>query len=79
MHDTNTNQRAADSENYQVLWGFLIQMDQVLEYKNADLMAADKINYMCSMVDVPCPFDPRIFKKEDEKIDIYNPFKYEIA
>lgn len=36
----------------------------------------DKVNH-AFVIDVACPFDPRIVKKEGEEVDVWNPHKYE--
>ena len=52
------------------LWDFSIQTEVVL----------DKRQKLCLVIDVACPFDTRIKKKEQEKIEYYNDLdlKYEI-
>ena len=41
-------------------------------------MVLDKKQKLCLIIDVACPFDTRIKKKEQEKIEYYNDLKYEI-
>ena len=38
----------------------------------------DKKEKQCYVIDVACPFDTRIQKKEKEKVDAYTDLKYEI-
>ena len=38
----------------------------------------DKRNKVCWLIDVACPFDTRIDKKENEKIEAYTELKYEV-
>ena len=41
-------------------------------------MVLDKKQNLCLVIDIACPFDTRIKKKEQEKIEYYNDLKYEI-
>ena len=41
-------------------------------------MVLDKKQKLCLVIDVAYPFDTRIKKKEQEKIEYYNDLKYEI-
>ena len=41
-------------------------------------MVLDKNHKACLVIDVTCPFDSRINKKEQEKLEYYIDLKYEI-
>ena len=72
-------EKVLESEICKILWDFSIQTDQVLEHNKPDLTVVEKEEKNCWVIDVACPFDSRIVKKEVEKDEAYNRLKYEIA
>ena len=61
-----------------ILWDFSIQTEQKIEHNRPDITIFDKKEKQCYVIDVACPFDTRIQKKEKEKVDAYTDLKYEI-
>ena len=61
-----------------ILWDFSIQTEQKIEHNRLDITVIDKKEKLCFVIDVACPFDTRIQKKEKEKVDAYTDLKYEI-
>ena len=72
-------EKVLESEDCKILWDFSIQTDKVLDHNKPDLTVVDKKKKECMLIDVACPFDTRIVKKEEEKEEKYNKLKYEIA
>lgn len=68
-----------DSEKYKLLWDFKIQniIDHHIEHNKADIVLLNKEEKSCIIIDVACPFDTRIVRREREKIDNYCDLKYE--
>ena len=50
-----------------VFWDFPIQTDKELDHNRPDITTIDKRNKVCWLIDVACPFDTRIDKKEKMK------------
>ena len=61
------------------MWDFPIQTDKVLAHNRPDITVIEKRNKHCQLIDPACPFDTRIEKKEEEKLNNYEDLKYEIA
>ena len=72
-------EKVLESENCKILWDFPIQTDKTLEHDQPDITVIDKKNKKCILIDLACPFDTRIEKKEEEKYTNYSELKYEIA
>ena len=67
-----------ENEKCKILWDFSIQTDHKLEHNKPDIVVVDKSNYSALIIDIACPFDTRVEKKETEKIDYYQDLKREI-
>ena len=50
-----------------LFWDVSIQTERKLEHNKPDHMVLDKKHKACLVIDVACPFDGRINKKEQEK------------
>ena len=61
-----------------MLWDVSIQTERRLEHIKPDIVVLDKKQKVCLVIDVTCPFDSRINKKEQEKIEYYTDLKKEI-
>ena len=68
-----------ESENYNILWDFPIQADKTLELNQPDITVIDNKSKKCLLIDLACPLDTRIEKKEKEKCTNCSELKYEIA
>ena len=54
-----------------LLWDFPIQTDNQLNHNRPGIVIVNKARRSCLLIDIACPFDTRIEKKEKEKIDVY--------
>lgn len=77
-HFVEKGMRVLENEDVKVLWDFPIQTDAKLDHNRPDIVLIDKKKKICFLIDVACPFDTRIEKKEREKIEAYTDLKYEI-
>ena len=71
-------EKVIETDEIKLLWDFPIQTDHKLEHNKPDLVYIDKRDKKCKIIDVACPFDGRISKKEREKIEYYQDLKREI-
>ena len=55
-----------------------MQTESKIEHNRPDIVVIEKKSKTCYIIDVACPFDTRIEKKEMEKKDAYCDLKYEI-
>lgn len=49
-----------------------------IDHNKPDLVLLDKKGKTCYIIDVACPFDTRVEKKEKEKFEHYTDLKYEL-
>ena len=66
------------TEDIRLLWDFPIQTDHRLEHNRPDIVFENKKDRSCLLIDISCPFDTRIERKEKEKIEVYQDLKREI-
>ena len=69
--------KVMENEDVKVLWDYPIQTDKKLDHNRPDITMIEKRNKVRWLIDVACPFDTRIDKKENEKIEAYTELKYE--
>ena len=77
-HFVETKMKVLENDEVKLLWDFSIQTEKRIEHNKPDIVVLDKKQKLCLIIDVACPFDTRIKKKEQEKIEYYNDLKYEI-
>ena len=77
-HVVDSEKKVLENEDVKVLWDFPIQTDKKLDHNRPDITMIDKRKKVCWLIDVACPFDTRIDKKEHEKIEAYTELKYEV-
>ena len=53
------------------MWDFSIQTDHVIEARRPDLVAVDKKERSCKIIDFAVPGDSRIEAKKKDKIEKY--------
>ena len=53
------------------MWDFSIQTDHVIEARRPDLVAVDKKERSCKIIDFAVPGDSRIEEKEKDKVEKY--------
>ena len=77
-HFVEKDTRILENEDAKILWDFSIQTERKIEHNKPDVVLLDKSKKVCFVLDVACPFDTRVIKKEKEKIEFYTDLKYEI-
>ena len=77
-HFVEKDTRILENEDAKILWDFSIQTESKIEHNKLDVALLEKSNKVCFVLDVACPFDMRVIKKEKEKIEFYTDLKYEI-
>ena len=61
-----------------ILWEFSIQTETKIDNNKSDIVLLEKKDSICYIVDVACSIDPRIEKKEKDKLKGYTDLKYGI-
>ena len=61
-------EKVLEPENCKILWYFPIQTDKTVKHNRPNITVIDKKNAKCILIDLSCPFDTRIEKKEEEII-----------
>ena len=54
---------------------FSVQTDHKLEHNKTDLITVDKETTKCHIIDVTCPVDTLVEKREKEKVEQYQELK----
>ena len=67
----NEPESVLENEDYKILWDFSIQTDHVIEAWRPDLVAVDKNERICKIIDFAVPGDSRIKEKGKDKIEKY--------
>ena len=67
----NELERALGNEDYKILWDFKIQNGHIIETRRSDLVAVDKKERSCKIIDFEVPEDSRIEEKEKDQIGKY--------
>ena len=60
-----------ENEDCNILWDFSIRTDHVTEDRRPDLVAVDKMERSCKIIDFAVPGDNRIEEKKKDKIEKY--------
>ena len=60
-----------ENEDYKMLWDFSIQTYHVIEARRADLVAVDKKEKSCTIIDSEAPGDGKFEEKEKDKVEKY--------
>ena len=76
-HFADKEMTVLENEEIKLLWDFSIQPEMKIEHSKPDLVLLDKKQRICYIIDVACPFDTRVEKKEKEKFEYYTDLKYE--
>ena len=58
-----------ENEDYQILWGFSVQTDHLIEAPRPGLVVVDKKGRSCKIIDFAVPGYSRIEEKEKDKIE----------
>lgn len=67
-----------ENNEVKILWDFSIRTDEKIQANKPDLVVVDKGNKTLLIIDVACPLDINIEKKEQEKILKYQDLKTEL-
>ena len=67
-----------ENEDLKILWDFSIHTDHVIEARRPDLVAVDKKERICKIIDFAVPGDSRIEEKEKDKLGKYQDLGKEI-
>ena len=70
--------KVLENNEVKLLWDVSIQTEKRLERNKPDIVVLYKKQKVYLVNDVACPFDNRINKKGQEKIEDYTDLKYEI-
>ena len=62
----HTTEKGIETDEVKLLWDFAIQTDNKLDHNKPDIVAVNKARRSCILIDIACPFDTRIVKKEKE-------------
>ena len=73
------SEKVLESKDCKILRDFSIQTDITLEHNRQDITVIDKESKKRLLIDLACPFETRIEKKEEKKCTNYSELKYEIA
>ena len=77
-HFVDKEKTVLENKEVKLLWDVSIQTENKIEHNKPDLVLLDKKGKTCYIIDVACPFDTRVEKKEKEKFEYYNDLKYEV-
>ena len=66
------------TEDIRLLWDFPVQTDNRLQHNRPDIVFENKKDRSCLLINISCPFDTRIERKEKEQIEVYQDLKREI-
>ena len=68
-----------EHENFNMLWDFAIQCDQMIDFRRLDIVVVDKVKKEAMIIDIGIPGDTRVCDKEREMIKKYSLLRDEIA
>ena len=74
----HTPEKVIETDEFKLLLDFPIQTDNKLDHNRPDIVVVNKSRRSCLLIDIACPFDTRIVKKEKEKIDVYQDLRREL-
>ena len=77
-HFIDKEMAVLENEEVKLLWDFSIQTEIRIDHNKPDLVLLDKKGRTCYIIDVACPFNTRVEKKEKEKFEHYTDLKDEI-
>ena len=59
------------NDDYRILWDISIETDHTIETRRPDMIAEDRKNSKCKIIDFTVPYDSRVDNREAEKIEKY--------
>ena len=67
-----------ENDALKFIWDMKLQSYKVIEHSRPGIDIFDKTTRECKVIDVACPFDTQVLKKEREKMNKYQALKWEI-
>ena len=61
-------EKVIETDGIKILWDTRIQTDKGIENSRSDILVANKITRKCVLIDIACPFDTRINKKNRTRV-----------
>ncbi len=74
----DTPDKVTENEKAKILWDFHIQTDKQVMANQPDIVIIDKHKKEATIIDVAIPNDSNIKKKEQEKVEKYQPLREEL-
>ena len=71
-------EKVLENDNIKILWDFHIQTDHVIEHCRPDILILHKKDKTAIIVDIAVPGDPRVLRKERDKVEKYQDLKREL-
>ena len=71
-------EKITENEKIKILYDFTIYTDKKIPHNRPDIVIVNKAENSTLFIDVACPMDQNIQKKEKEKIEKYQDLKFEI-
>ena len=66
-------------ENVTILWNFDIQTDKTIKAVRPDIVIKDYATRTCLLIDMTCPQDANVSKKEFQKLSNYTDLRIEVT
>ena len=66
-------------KNVEIIWNTPIATDRPHVFNRPDIVVSDKQNKKCFIIDISCPNDINVTKKEQEKITKYSGLRQELG
>ena len=70
--------KVQENEKTKVLYDFTIHTDKKIKHRKPDIVIINKENQTTTIIDIACPMDHNVKKKEMEKINNYNELAFEL-
>ena len=67
-----------ENEEVKILWDVMIQCDREIKARKPDIVAVNKNERSCAIIDIAIPGGIRVSENEKEKIERYQELKREI-
>ena len=67
-----------ENDALKFIWDMKLQSCKVIEHSRPGIVRFHKTTRECKVIDVSCPFDTQVLKKERKKMGKYQALKWEI-
>jgi hypothetical protein len=74
----HTPEPVVETDRAKILWDFSIRTDHHIQANKPDLVVVDKDEKSCLIIDIACPLDTNVRKKELEKVQKYRDLQVEL-